>query len=259
MEFTLCIEPVLTNSAFVDRIARVAEMGFTSIEFWEPGDKDLDAVRAACNATGVRVNDCTFNDGWGNTRLHAETDAVVANFRATIPMLQKLSCSMAICLTGEAQADRSGEEQKARVIDNLKALAPLAAEAGIIIVLEALNSLVDHPGYFLDSAQMGFEILRAVDHPNVKLLYDVYHMQIMEGNIVSTVKDNIDLIGHFHAAGVPGRHELYTGELDYRHIIDAVASTGYTGAFGLEFFPSEADEQSLRKTAEFLGLTGGTA
>ena len=82
MDFSLCIEPLLTDLPFVDRIGKVADLGFGAIEFWEPSDKDLEAVREACDAAGIRVNDCTFNDGWGDTRLHGETDAVVANFRA---------------------------------------------------------------------------------------------------------------------------------------------------------------------------------
>jgi len=146
--------------------------------------------------------------------------------------------------------------QRARVVENLKALGPIAAREGITILLEALNSLVDHKGYFLDSAKAGFDIIREVDHPNVRLLYDVYHMQIMEGNIIDSVTRNMDLIGHFHAAGVPGRHELFTGELDYRHILDAIGKTGYRGAFGLEYWPTMDHAESLRKTAEYLGSSG---
>ena len=115
-------------------------------------------------------------------------------------------------------------------MENLHLLAPAAEKAGITLLLEALNSLVDHKGYFLDTATAGFEIVREVGHPSVRLLYDIYHMQIMQGNVIETVQRNIGLIGHFHAAGVPGRHEVFGGELDYRHILDAIAAAGDRGA-----------------------------
>ncbi len=117
----------------------------------------------------------------------------------------------------------------------------------IILVLEPLNTLIDHPGYFLDSAKEGVKIIREIDRPNIRLLYDIYHMQIMEGNIISTIEENIDIIGHFHAAGVPGRHELYSGELNYPNIIKRIDELGYKGCIGLEYFPSINSAESLRK------------
>jgi hydroxypyruvate isomerase len=171
-------------------------------------------------------------------------------------MLKQLGCAKAIVLTGEVEPGKSPAEQRSRVVENLKALGPMAAREGITIVLEALNSLVDHKGYFLDSARAGLDIIREVAHPNIRLLYDVYHMQIMEGNVIDTVSRNIDLIGHFHAAGVPGRHELDTGELDYRHIVDSIEKAGYKGAFGLEYWPTTEHAESLRRMAAYLGLAG---
>jgi hydroxypyruvate isomerase len=252
----VCIEPLFPDIPFVDRIAKVASFGFKAIEFWDPVGKDLAAIRKACDAAGVKVSDCTFADSWGADRLHAETSKVVASFQKTVPLLKQLGCSTAIVLTGEHQAGKTVAEQRKRIVENLRALAPLAAREGVTIVVEALNSLVDHKGYFLDSARMAFEIIREVGHPSIRLLYDVYHMQIMEGNVIDTVTKNIDLIGHFHSAGVPGRHELFTGELDYLHILDAIDKAGYRGAFGLEYWPTTDHAESLRRTAEYLGLKG---
>jgi len=109
---------------------------------------------------------------------------------------------------------------------------------------------VDHPGYFLDSAKEEAKIIREINHPNVRLLYDIYHMQIMEGSIISTIEKNIDIIGHFHAAGVPGRGELYLGELNYPCIIKRIDELGYDGYIGLEYFPSIDSEASLRRIKE---------
>jgi hydroxypyruvate isomerase len=116
---------------------------------------------------------------------------------------------------------------------------------GVTIVLEALNSLYNHKGYYLDSSYVGFEIMKAVDCPNVKLLFDCYHMQLMEGNLVNSITTNIDYIGHFHSAGVPGRHELHKGETNYPFVIKAADDAGYDRYFGFEYWPTYDNKQSL--------------
>ena len=121
-----------------------------------------------------------------------------------------------------------------------------------MIVLEALNSLIDHKGYYLDSSRIGFEIVEAVNSPRIKLLFDCYHMQLMEGNLVNNITDNIEWIGHFHSAGVPGRHELQQGETNYPRIIRAVEDAEYSGYFGLEYWPSYEAETSIRDTMRYL-------
>ncbi len=128
----------------------------------------------------------------------------------------------------------------------------LAAKANVTLVLEPLNSLVDHHGYFLDNPDAAADVVRAVGHPNVGLLYDCYHMQIMSGNVIETIRTNIDVIRHFHSAGVPGRHELDSGEMYYPGIVDAIAATGYKGCFGLEYFPAEDSAVSLGRMRKLL-------
>jgi hydroxypyruvate isomerase len=115
------------------------------------------------------------------------------------------------------------------------------------LLLEPLNSVVDHVGYFLDSAKLALQVVRDVGSPNLKLLYDIYHMQIMEGNIVQTISENIQSIGHVHCAGVPGRHELYLGELNYQNIFDKIDELNYEGYVGLEYFPTMKSEESLER------------
>lgn len=123
---------------------------------------------------------------------------------------------------------------------------------GVTVNMEALNSLVDHKGYYLDSSYMGFEIMKAVGCDNIKLLYDVYHMQIMEGNIIENVLKNIDLIGHFHSAGVPGRHEHFDGDNDYKNILKAINKTTYDRYFGLEYWPTYDHRKSLTDVKNYL-------
>jgi len=112
---------------------------------------------------------------------------------------------------------------------------------------------VDHPGYYLDSSSEGAQIVRAIGSPSLKLLYDVYHMQIMEGNIIASIRRHADVIGHFHSAGVPGRHEHFETELNYPAILKAIEETGYEGCFGLEYQPAMQDHlDSLVRVREYL-------
>ena len=252
MKYSICIEPLFEKVPFEERVKFVSEIGFEAIEFWDPGDKDLDKLNEECKKHKMQISVCTVNDPWGDKRLNAPTKDFIKNLENTIPLLRKINCRRAIVLTGETEKDRSLDFQRLHIIDSLKEASKIAEDQNIEIVLEALNSYVDHKDYFLDSSKSGFEIIREVASNRIKLLYDVYHMQIMEGNIISNIKDNIELIGHFHSAGIPRRHELYTGELNYKKIIEEIENSGYERYFGLEYWPSEDDKKSLIQTFNFL-------
>jgi len=114
------------------------------------------------------------------------------------------------------------------------------------LVLEPLNVYVDHVGYYLYSSQEGFDIVEAVGSKNVKLLFDLYHQQIMEGNLIRNSTNNIYKIGHFHAAGSPGRHELYIGEVNYPEVFKAIDEAGYRGYVGFEYFPVEESTKGIK-------------
>jgi hydroxypyruvate isomerase len=120
-------------------------------------------------------------------------------------------------------------------------------------VLEPLNTKVDHAGYYLQTAKEGFEILDEVASPAVKMLFDIYHHQIMEGNVIQDITKNISKIAHFHVADVPGRHEPGTGEINYANVFRAIAGSGYQGFVGLEFKPSKSAEETLKDVLK-LGL-----
>jgi len=115
-----------------------------------------------------------------------------------------------------------------------------------------LNTRYDHPGYWLASSDRGAEICRRLGSPRMKLLFDCYHMQIMEGDLSRHIERNIDVIGHFHSAGVPGRHELFNGETNYPMVLGKIHAMGYAGIFGLEYAPELPDAESLRKTRTYL-------
>ena len=115
---------------------------------------------------------------------------------------------------------------------------PILEKYGIMLVIEPLNTLVDHKGYYLVTSDEGFDIIREVDSDNVKLLFDIYHQQVSEGNVISNMVNNLDLIGHLHSAGCPGRHELWQGELNYGQIFEAIDNAGYNGFCALEYKPT---------------------
>ncbi|WNL44613.1 TIM barrel protein [Dyella sp. BiH032] len=176
-----------------------------------------------------------FNDPANHATLLKELET-------TIPLAKKAGVPNLITMFGNRK-DGIGEQQ---AIDNcvagLSKIAPLAAENGITLHVELLNSKVDHHGYQGDSTRFGVAVMKGVNSPNVKLLYDIYHMQIMEGDVIRTIRDNFQWLGHFHTGGVPGRHEIDgTQELNYHAVAKAIADLNYQGFIAHEFMPAGPD------------------
>src|SRR4029077_20010869 len=151
---------------------------------------------------------------------------------------KRLGSKTLIVTTGIEDRSMPRADQHAHYVTALKAVAHMAEDAQVTLVLEPLNTKVDHPGYYLQTAKEGFEILDEVGSPSVKMLFDIYHHQIMEGNVIADITKNISKIAHFHVADVPGRHEPGTGEINYANVFRAIAASGYQGFVGLEFKPS---------------------
>jgi hydroxypyruvate isomerase len=134
----------------------------------------------------------------------------------------------------------------------------MAEKAGVTVLLEPLNDkydhpdLYDHPDHWLTSSDKGAEICRRIGSPRLRLLFDTYHMRVMEGDMVKHIERNIDVIAHFHAAGVPGRHEVFSGETNYPFVLKQIGRLGYEGVIGLEYSPSMDQEDSARQSLEFL-------
>ena len=122
---------------------------------------------------------------------------------------------------------------------------PYLEKAGITLVVEPLNIRVDHKGYYLYSSDEAAEVIKEVDSSNVKMLFDIYHQQITEGDLIRRIREYIPYIGHFHSAGNPGRNELYDSEIDYKKVFQAIKETGYDGHIGLEYFPREDPAKGL--------------
>ena len=170
----------------------------------------------------------------------------------TIEFTRQAGIPATIVCTGNEVKGMTRSKMLASVIAGLKPTVEMAEKAGVTLLLEPLNTRYDHRGYFLASSDEGAEICREIGSSRLKLLFDCYHMQIMEGDLVNHIKRNIDVIGHFHSAGVPGRHELYQGETDYPFLMGQIETLGYQGVFGLEYLPSTDHEESVRKTLAYL-------
>lgn len=257
MRISVCLDTLLTEFPFTERVKKVKDIGFPAVEFWfHDEDSELEEFCNICKKEGISVACFVVNSPTGDiggTLVNPEDRSkYISRLKSLIPLAYKLNCRTLITCTGNTLEGKSYEEQYESIIETLTEASKIVEKEGITLVLEALNTYVDHQGYFLNSARKAAEIVRKVNHPNIKLLYDVYHMQIMEGNITSFIESNIDIIGHFHFAGVPGRHELWLGELNYKYIIEKIQSLGYDKFLGLEYFPTVNSEESLKRLKDFL-------
>ena len=250
----VCIETMYQKLPLAERAKRVYDAGFDAIEFWfydMGGDRKIGELASFCRSKNILINNVVANspDGGigGSLTDPADRPKYLARVKETIRVAKDIGCTKMITCTGNWRRGVTMTEQKQSVVESLKAATEIAEKEGITLLLEPLNSAVDHAGYFLDSADEGAMICRAVWSPNMKLLFDVYHMQIMEGNVIARIERCMDVIGHFHSAGVPGRHELDDGELNYPEIIRRIDALGYQGLFGLEYWPALDADESLRK------------
>jgi hydroxypyruvate isomerase len=254
MRVALCIETIFREFPFEERFSLVKVSGFDYVEFWTWEDKDIERIKQLCFENKVKV--AAFSGDQDFSLVDdSEREKYVDFVKRSIKSALELDCR---CLVLHSNAldkngrvlrsyDEIGYEQKIQtMIDTLRILAPFAEEAGVTLVLEALNTKVDHPGNFLATTKDAIKVIRSVNSPNVKILYDVYHMQIMEGNLINTLREYIDFIGHIHIADVPGRNEPGTGEINYPNIVKALESLNYKGAIGFELFPLHSSKEAVR-------------
>ncbi len=234
---------VFPELAFIDRIERAANLGVNSVEFWEYQSKDLEDVMHRIHENQLELTAMVgLGEEAANLTAPSELDAAVSQIRQSISVAESIGCPNLIVLAGQDQDTDSIETQRKCVIDGLRRVAGDAENADITLLLEPLNRIVDHPGYFLTSSTSGTKIVKTVRSDAVQLLYDIYHQQITEGNILSTVTTHLDVIGHIHVADVPGRHEPGTGELNYPNILQELEQAGYDGYIGYEFEPRRPSE-----------------
>jgi hydroxypyruvate isomerase len=217
-------------------LREIKKIGATAFEFWRWWEKDLDAIKKAMDETGLPlVTMCHKFISLTETSFRNEYKIELQN---SIAAAKKLNCNLLIGQTGQ-DSGAPRKEQHANIVAGLKECAPILEDSGVTLALEPLNARYDHKGYYLTSTKEAFEILDEVGSKNITILYDIYHMQIEEGDLINTIVKNIDRISHIHCAGHPGRAELDSGEINYLEIFHAVEKAGYKGYFGLEYFPKK--------------------
>jgi len=249
MKLSVCLNSVTGNLSKVDAIQLSKKLGYTAVEFWEGANLTADEVAAIKNAATKAGITIACTGGGGDLVDPSKRPAFLENLRQSIANAKTLDAKGMIATTGQEMPGVSREAQHNSIVDGLKEAAKLLEGTGLTLNLEPLNTLVNHQGYYLDSSIEAFEIVRKVGSPNVKVLYDIYHQQITEGHLIANITANIDLIGHFHVAGNPGRGEPYFGEINYSEVFKAIDATGYTGYAGLEYWPVvDSMEDSLTKT-----------
>ena len=226
----------------LDTLCReVAAMGAQSVELLDEPDWGVPAkhglVCAIANGPG------SITRGWNRVEHHGE---LLAKSESMLPKIAAAKIPNTIVFSG----NRSGQEDAEGVkhcIAGLKKLAPLAERHEVTVLFEILNSKVDHADYQFDHMAYGLEVVKAVGSPRLKILYDIYHAQIMEGDVVRTINKNLEWIGHFHTGGVPGRNEIDASqELNYAAICKAIADARFQGYVGQEFVPTGDPMESLR-------------
>ncbi|MGY5796451.1 hydroxypyruvate isomerase family protein [Rheinheimera faecalis] len=223
----------------------VKSLGFTAIDLVGPEDwptlKKHGVDSSMCN--GAELN---LVDGWSDPKFHPE---LIKRYLTHIDLVAEAGYKNLICFSGNARGmDRETALQNA--VTGLKQILPHAEKRGVVLQMELFNSKVDHPDYLADGTAWAIELCKRLNSQNFKLLYDIYHMQIMEGDIIRTIKDNHQYFGHYHTAGVPGRHEIDDSqELNYVAIAKAIRDIGFTGYLAQEFVPTpktkEGRAQSL--------------
>jgi len=229
---------------FPDLCRAAAEMGLTAIDLLSPGEWEKVREYGLICSMGSGMGGSKIHDGLNDKKNH---DAIVKGIEEHVGHAEKSGVPNMIAFFGDRKGI-SDEEAIDTCVAGLMRLKPLMEEHKVTLCVELLNSLVDHKDYQGDRTWFAVKIIKAVNSPYIKILYDIYHMQIMEGNVIDTIRKNHDLFAHFHTGGVPGRHELDdTQELNWRAVARAIADTGYKGYMAHEFKPTRDPLTSLRE------------
>ena len=242
---------VFQDLAFEKRLEKIAEAGYRALElvneFEGWSDEDYKKANARKHSLGVTFDATAgLHHGVGDP---GQREAFLADTRKMLDIADRLECPSLIVLSGNVVQKMPREVQHQSCIEGLKRAAEIADRRGITLLMENID-LEENPDYYLWSVAEGFEIIGKVDHPRVKLLYDFYHEQISEGNLIAKLEKNIDKVGLMHVADVPGRHEPGTGEINYRNIYKKLVELKYDRYIAMEFMPLGDAVASLRAAKE---------
>src|SRR5215213_4308946 len=229
------------NFLTVDELCKaVKKIGFAAIDLVGPKDwntlKSYNIFSSMCNGAEI-----SLTEGWNRTEYHS---TLIKNYTEHINLVADAGYKNLICFSGNRKGmdDETGLKN---CVTGLKQIMSLAEKRGVMVQMELLNSKINHKDYMCDHTAWGVELCKRLGSPNFKLLYDIYHMQIDEGDVIRTIQDNFQYLGHYHTGGVPGRHEIdETQELYYPAIIEAIKKTGFTDYIAQEFIPTGKDNKA---------------
>ena len=248
-----CIETLYRELPFLERFRAARQDGFDFVEFWSWQDKDLRAVGKAARDAGIGISG--FNGDAAFSLIDPAQRGDYLDFlRASLEAAQTLgACSLTIHSNGLGEGGRvlrryeelSDTVKLCSMYGTLEQCAALAERSGITLNLEPLNTAVDHPGNYLTSTSMAAEMVELIGSPRLKVLYDVYHMQLSEGDLCGHIRAYGRHFGHIHIADTPGRHEPGTGEICFPRVLRCLEEIGYRGLIGFELFPRHATAQAV--------------
>jgi len=248
-KFAVNVETWWTDRPFLARIDAAAAAGFPAIEFWPWRDKDIDAIGAKAREHGLVITQFTawgFEPGMNDPENH---DDVVSEIKASCATAKKLGAKLVTVVAGDDQPGMSQEEMHGNVIVALKRVAPIAEDNDVTLILEPMNIRVDHAGHCLYGSAPAIRIVEAVGPTHVKINWDLYHLQITEGDLCGHLAEGIDHIGYVQLADHPGRNEPGTGEVHYNRVLQELDRLGYGGYVGLELTPLTSETEAAEAVA----------
>jgi hydroxypyruvate isomerase len=249
--FSVCVDALFTDVPFEDRPAKVKKAGVDAFEFWGWRGRDMNRLSRIREELGLEVAGFACDTG-GPLVAPGSAERFIPALKETLATAKKLACRQIIAAVGNEMKDLPRARQHENCVKAFRAAAPFCEDAGVTLTIETLNVLVDHKGYYLATSEEGFRMVDEVGSPRVRLLFDIYHQQITEGNLIANITRNIAKIGHFHVADVPGRHQPGTGEINYLNVFRAIVAAGYTGFLGLEMWPTVDHAKAVREAIVLL-------
>ena len=255
-----CIEWIFKaeHPDFCDRIRAAKAAGFEVVEFHMWRDKTLADVERTLTETGVRISSFLVEPRVCLTDPSAESATLTA-VKDSLPIARRLESPALVVASGPNIAGREPAEQRAAMLNVLRKAARMAEDAGITLLLEPVNTRVDHPGVFLDLTPDGLDLIEEIGSPRVRLLYDMYHSRCMGESPAEVLGQRMHLVGHVQVADAPGRHEPGSGAIDWRRYMNVLREKGYRGAIGLEYRPSGDSLESLKRARASLTPSGAAA
>ncbi len=254
MKPAICLEMIYPELPITKRIARIAEFGFRYVEFWGWRDKDISRIISACLDSGVRV--VNFSGHRKGALVATETHQLfLSELKQAVSVANQIDCSMLMLLTNElgengivAQSyDMIPPKEKYRNVCTGLKKALEVTPMDLTLVLEPLNTRIDHPGYYLTDMETAVALIKEINHPRLKILCDLYHCGVMGRDLKALLTMYLDYIGHIHIADFPGRHEPGTGTANWPAVLTLLKEEGYLGYIGFEYAPLKTTEESLKQ------------